>query len=128
MDEAQRHATVQLAADLVARQARVDDDSVLPKVELSDVPAALPELSFEEVQLHGLPFTTYGQGTNGLVYQQAVMPLPPLAREQLQILPLYTNILTEVGLGEESYLAVQQRQAATVGSISAFVACAAQAR
>ncbi len=48
-------------------------------------------------------------------------PLPPLAREQLQILPLYTNILTEVGLGEESYLAIQQRQAATVGSISAFV-------
>ena len=121
MDEAQRNATVQLAADLVARQARVDDDSVLPKVELSDVPAALPDLLFKETPLAGLPFTTYGQGTNGIVYQQTVMPLPPLSDEQLQILPLYTNILTELGLGDESYMAVQQRQAATVGSISAFV-------
>ena len=51
MDEAQREATVQLAADLVARQARVDDDSILPKVELSDVPAALPELPFKEMPL-----------------------------------------------------------------------------
>ena len=122
MTKEQREATVQLAADLIARQAQVDDDSVLPKVELSDVPASLPELTFKEMQLHGLPFTTYGQGTNGIVYQQTVAPLPPLDEEQLQILPLYSNILTEVGLGEDSYMAVQQRQAATVGAISAFVA------
>ncbi len=127
MGEAQRNATVQLAADLVARQAQVDDDSILPKVELSDVPAALPELSFNEMALHGARFTTYSQGTNGIVYQQAIMPLPPLSDEQVQILPLYTNILTEVGLGEDSYLAIQQRQAATVGSISAFVSMRSRA-
>jgi hypothetical protein len=121
MTEAQREATVRLAANLVARQAQVDDDSILPRVELSDVPAALPELRFKETQLHGIPFTTYGQGTNGIVYQQAIAPLPSLDDEQLQILPLYTNILTEVGLGDDSYMAVQQRQAATVGAISGFV-------
>jgi len=121
MDEAQRTATIKLAADLVARQARVDDDSILPKVELSDVPAAMPEPSSQQLQIRNLPFTTYSQGTNGLVYLQAVAPLPPLTDEALQILPLYTNILTEVGLGDDSYLAIQQRQAATVGSISAFV-------
>lgn len=122
MSAEQRAATVQLAADLVARQAQVDDDSILPKVELSDVPAALPELAFKKIQLQGLPFTTYGQGTNGIVYQQAITPLPPLDNKQLQILPLYTNILTEVGLGDASYLSVQQRQASSVGSISSFVA------
>lgn len=121
MDEAQRNATVQLAADLAARQAQVDDDSILPKVELSDVPAALPELAFKETRLRGLRFSTYGQGTNGIVYQQAITALPPLDDAQLEILPLYTNILTEVGLGSESYMAVQQRQAATVGSISTFI-------
>jgi Zn-dependent M16 (insulinase) family peptidase len=122
MNVAQRDATVQLAADLIARQAQIDDESILPKVELSDVPAALPELSFQEKQLHGLPFTTYGQGTNGIVYQQAIASLPALGDEQLQLLPLYTNILTEVGLGSDNYMAVQERQAATVGSISAFIA------
>jgi presequence protease len=122
MNVAQRDATIQLAADLTARQAQVDDESILPKVELSDVPAALPELSYQEMRLNGMPFTTYGQGTNGIVYQQCITPLPPLAEAQLQLLPLYTNILTEVGLGDDTYMAVQQRQASTVGSISAFVA------
>jgi Zn-dependent M16 (insulinase) family peptidase len=127
MDEGQRSATVQLAADLMARQAQVDDDSILPRIELSDVPAALPELTYKEDRLQGLPFTAYGQGTNGIVYQQAVIPLPSLNDTQLQVLPLYTNALTEVGLGDESYMAVQQRQAANVGSISAFVAMRANA-
>jgi Zn-dependent M16 (insulinase) family peptidase len=121
MSDAQRSATVQLAADLSARQAQVDDDSILPKVELSDVPATLPEPTFIKTVLRGMPFTTYGQGTNGIVYQQATAPLPALSEQQLQILPLYTNILTDVGLGEHSYMDVQERQAATVGSIAGFV-------
>ncbi|MDE0929344.1 MAG: insulinase family protein, partial [Halioglobus sp.] len=121
MSDAQRSATVQLAADLSARQAQVDDDSILPKVELSDVPATLPEPTFTKTELHGVPFTTYGQGTNGIVYQQGTAPLPALSEEQLQILPLYTNILTDVGLADQSYMDVQERQAATVGSIAGFV-------
>jgi Zn-dependent M16 (insulinase) family peptidase len=121
MTDSQREATLRLAADLVARQAQVDDDSILPKVELSDVPAAVPEPAYRDRRLHNLAFTTYGQGTNGIVYQQVVAPLPALAEEHLKLLPLYTNILTELGLGGDSYLDVQQRQAATVGAISAFV-------
>jgi len=120
MGEAERAATVKLAADLVARQAQVDDDSILPRVELGDVPAAIPELAYREARLEGLPFTTYGQGTNGIVYQQAILPLPALDTSELQILPLYTATLTEVGLGNVGYTDVQERQAATVGSISAF--------
>lgn len=121
MSEAQRGATVQLAADLAARQAQVDDDSLLPKVELSDVPAALPEPTFTQTELKNLPFTLYGKGTNGIVYQQATAPVSALSEAQLQILPLYTNILTDVGLGDTSYMDVQERQAATVGSIAGFI-------
>lgn len=120
MDEQQRAAVVQLAADLVARQAQVDDESILPKVELSDVPVSLPDLQFSETNDNGLHITTYGQGTNGIVYQQAVAPLPHMSNEQLQVLPLFSNILTELGLGDSSYLDVQHRQSATVGSINAF--------
>jgi Zn-dependent M16 (insulinase) family peptidase len=127
MDTAQRSATVQLAADLVARQAQVDDDSILPRVELSDVPTSIPDVTCREHLLQGLPFSTYSQGTNGIVYHQAVAPLPPLSDAQLNLLPLYTSVLTEVGLGDEAYTAVQERQAANVGSISAFVAMRANA-
>ncbi|RLA49324.1 MAG: peptidase M16 [Gammaproteobacteria bacterium] len=120
MDEKQRAAVMQLAADLVKRQGQVDDESILPKVELSDVPASLPDLSFAQSDASGIHTTFYGQGTNGIVYQQAIAPLPLLSDEQLQVLPLYTNILTELGLGDDSYLEAQHRQAATVGAISAF--------
>jgi hypothetical protein len=120
MDEPQRAAVVQLAADLVTRQGQVDDESILPKVELSDVPASLPDLSFTESDAGGIHTTTYGQGTNGIVYQQVIAPLPRLSSEQLQLLPMYTSILTELGLGNDSYLEAQHRQAATVGAINAF--------
>ncbi|PLW69013.1 insulinase family protein [Pseudohalioglobus lutimaris] len=120
MDADQKAATVALAADLVARQQQVDDESILPKVELSDVPASMPELEFAEHGDGPLPLTTYGQGTNGLVYQQLVTPLPRLSEEQQAILPLYTSFLTELGLGAESYREAQHRQSAEVGSIHAF--------
>jgi len=120
MDEQQRAAVVQLAADLVTRQGQVDDESILPKVELSDIPASLPDLSFAQSAAGGIHTTFYGQGTNGIVYQQVIAPLPLLSNEQLQVLPLYSNILTELGLGDNSYLEAQQRQAATVGAINAF--------
>ncbi|MFV8817644.1 insulinase family protein [Haliea sp. E17] len=120
MDEEQRQATLKLAADLVARQQQVDDPDILPRVELSDVPAGFPDIEYSESSDQGLACTRYGRGTNGLVYQQMVAPLPALALEQQQLLPLYTHFLTELGVGGDSYLDIQHRQSATVGSISAF--------
>ena len=120
MNEQDRAAVVKLAQDLAQRQQQVDDESILPKVELSDVPASLPDLTFNEDRQQGILTTTYGQGTNGLVYQQVVAPLPPLAAGDMQTLPLYTQMLTELGLGSGNYLESQHRQSATVGSINAF--------
>lgn len=120
MDEDEKKAVIKLAADLVQRQGQVDDESILPKVELSDIPASLPELKAQNRVLDGRKLTAYGQGTNGLVYQQAIASLPQLEADQMPLLPLYSSMLTELGLGDTSYLEAQRRQAATVGSINAF--------
>ncbi len=120
MTEEEKQDVIRLAADLVARQGQVDDESILPKVELSDIPASLPELECRTTDSGQRKITAYGQGTNGLVYQQAIAALPELDSDQLQILPLYSNMLTEFGLGSSDYLQSQHRQAATVGSINAF--------
>ncbi len=120
MDASQREAVVKLAADLAARQQQVDDADILPKVGLDDVPASLPDLEFRTVGDERLTITTYTQGTNGLVYQQAVAPLPSLTEQQLQVMPLYSNMLTELGLGKHDYREVQNRQSAHVGAINAF--------
>lgn len=120
MDEAEKSAVIKLAADLVARQSQVDDETILPKVELSDIPASTPELRAEERIVDARKLTAYGQGTNGLVYQQAIASLPKLQPQQMAILPLYSSMITELGLGETSYLEAQRRQASTVGAINAF--------
>jgi Zn-dependent M16 (insulinase) family peptidase len=120
MSEDDKQAVIKLASDLSERQSSVDDESILPKVELSDIPASLPELKNTVVTRGNRKLTTYGQGTNGLIYQQAIAKLPALDADQLQTLPLYTSMLTELGLGSQDYLQVQHRQAATVGSINAF--------
>jgi presequence protease len=121
MDEEQRQQVITLAADLLARQNQVDDESILPKVELSDVPASLPELEFEDQTVGDLTITRYAQGTNGLVYVQAIAPVPQLDDNSLALLPTYTNLLTELGLGDSDYLETQHRQSAWVGSINAFL-------
>ncbi len=120
LDAADKAAIIKLAADLERRQQQVDDPDILPKVELADVPASLPEPAFRELAAGDLRLSTYNQGTNGLVYQQAIAPLPRLSGEQLQALPLYTSILTEVGLGAGDYRDAQHRQSATVGAINAL--------
>ncbi|KAA1193264.1 peptidase M16 [Pseudohalioglobus sediminis] len=120
MSPADEQATIKLAKDLEARQQQQDDDSILPRVELADVPASLPELAYREHDLGGVNLTTYAQGTNGLVYQQVVSPLPAITESQRRVLPLYSSFLSELGLGDSGYAETQHRQSAEVGSIHAF--------
>ena len=120
LSEDEKQAIVDLAADLVARQQQSDDESILPKVELADVAVDFPEPQFEKTDNNGIAISCYGQGTNGIVYQQVISTLPQLSRDELRVLPYYANFITELGLKGASYLEVQHKQAATVGSINAF--------
>ena len=108
---------VEQAMALQARQEQEDDHSLLPRVGIEDVPASLslPCGSADET----LPATLYQAGTNGLVYQQLVAPLPELDAADRRLLPLYTSILTELGAGELDYMQMQDRISASSGGISA---------
>ena len=110
------------AAALNARQSQQDDESILPKVTLEDVPAKESYLEGETTRFSqsGSPISHYKVGTNGLVYQQVITQMPELSQQQLQILPYYTNCLTELGVGDKSYLDTQRWQAQVAGSLSAF--------
>jgi Zn-dependent M16 (insulinase) family peptidase len=94
-------------------------------VELSDIPAEttspVPSISDGKSQHY-----RYTAGTNGLVYQQWVSPLPALTSAEQQHLPLVTALMAEVGVGELEYLETQERHSATVGSLSASVSSRAQ--
>ncbi len=105
---------------LQARQLQQDDESILPKVGLEDIPANLHYTPGSHESFHNYPLRRYAAGTNGLVYQQITSKLPSLTNEQLKVLPFYCICLTELGNGKNDYLATQRKQAETVGSISAF--------
>ncbi|AXS82338.1 insulinase family protein [Marinobacter sp. Arc7-DN-1] len=108
---------VERAGALEERQMRKDDDSILPKVDLSDVPLQMPE---PQGRYDGeMSATAYARGTNGLVYEQVVVPVPALTEEELLLVPYYTTLVSEVGCGELDYLRMQDRISAESGGIGA---------
>ena len=109
------------AKALEERQAIVDDESLLPKVTLQDVAGELliPGADIQIVSENQKGYF-YKQGTNGLVYQQLIMDLPTLSDDEILLLPLLTQAITEVGAGELDYLQTQQKQSLICGNISSY--------
>jgi presequence protease len=121
LSASEREKIISQSHALQARQLQQDDDeSILPKVGLEDIPKQLHYIAGSQEQLHQYPLRRYAAGTTGLVYQQITYKLPALNSQQISNLSLYCMCLTELGLGTEDYLSVQRRQAEVVGSISAF--------
>lgn len=121
LDEAATQAVVTQARALEARQQQVDDDELLPKVTLQDVPQTLPLPESIDWRKDNLKATWFTAGTNGLVYLQAILDLPPLDESEQQLLPLYTHCLTELGCGERDYRTNQALQSEVSGGLSASV-------
>ncbi|MDX1590009.1 MAG: insulinase family protein [Oleiphilaceae bacterium] len=117
LSESQAQSLVDQARELQLRQNHKDDDSLLPRVGIEDVPGQVPEPKGEKVK--DFPATCYLQGTNGLVYQQLLTPLPALYEQERQLLPLYSMLITELGAGDLDYLAMQERITAESGGLGA---------
>jgi Zn-dependent M16 (insulinase) family peptidase len=99
---------------LAERQQRQDDPELLPKRR-----AGRRATGFENRRRRRpagrstrYPRTWYAQGTNGMVYLQAVLDLPALEPEELDLLPLFCACLTEVGSAGRDYRTTQALQAA----------------
>ena len=120
LSDEEKSNIIKQAKALDQRQQQEDDDSVLPKVSLIDIPKESKYPKGQQKATGHYPLHYYSAGTNGLSYQQVVCPLPELDNDLLQALPWYTLCLTEVGLGKSDYLSIQQRQSQVVGSINSF--------
>jgi len=126
LDDTAKAAIVERAQALAERQGKPNDASLLPKVGLEDISPTMAYVEPTARRAGPLPLTSYGAGTNGLVYQQLIMPLPALTPEQLDLLPLYTGLLTEIGVGQRDYLATQRWQSQISGGIHAYAAVRCQ--
>ncbi|MES2918685.1 MAG: insulinase family protein [Pseudomonadota bacterium] len=108
-------------AALAARQEQKDDPEILPRVGREDIPAELRVAQGNATSLQvgseAIPLAVYAQGTNGLVYEQMILDLPPLASEELELLPLYSALVSELGAGNRDYLEMQQWQSRVSGGL-----------
>ena len=117
--EADKVRIVAQAQALAERQQCQDDPELLPKVGLADVPAELKIAEGIARPVGALPAHWYAQGTNGMVYLQAILDLPALESDELDLLPLFCACLSEVGSAGRDYRTTQARQAAVTGGLSA---------
>jgi len=120
LSPADKQTIIARAHALQARQLQQDDETILPKVGLEDVPEHLHYTPGTHETLNGYPLRCYSAGTNGLVYQQITFKMPALSDQQKKLLPFYCSCLTELALGDKDYLDVQRWQAEVVGGIRAF--------
>lgn len=119
LSEEQKKSIINAASALKERQEMDEDLEILPKVGLPDVPSTIPYPEASRRQLKPLPLTSYSAGTNGLAYQQITMPLPQLTTEQMDLLPLYSTCVTEMGVGSRDYQQTQLWHSSIVGSYTA---------
>lgn len=117
MDSQQKQSIIDLAAALETRQQMEEDESILPSVGLDDVPPAIPMPTCTELDLASGKHSLYARGTNGLVYQQVLYDLPQLSYEQMQLLPLFTRFVGELGAGQDDYLSIQDRINEVTGGV-----------
>jgi Zn-dependent M16 (insulinase) family peptidase len=110
---------MELAAALEARQEQDDDPEVLPKVTKDDIPKnrSYAHPLINNSNNHSNYF--YKTGTNGIVYHSMLFPCNSLNIEELKIANLFTNTLTDIGLGSEDYELIQKQQSSVTGGISA---------
>ncbi len=122
LNEQQKQAIIDSAAALKQRQEMEEDLNILPKVGIADIPK---ESSFAEPNSFvsmPVPITSYTAGTNGIAYQQMIVPFPELTAEQMDLLPLYSTCVTEMGVGNRDYQQTQLWHSSIVGSYSAATA------
>jgi len=120
LSEAEIADIVRMASVLKDRQNSTSDDSMLPKVDLDDVPSEERIVSGTELREGQIPISYYRAGTNGLCYEQVIFKLHSLDLDDMLDLSLYSSCATELGAGDKSYLEMQKWQAALTGGVSNF--------
>ena len=109
---------IELTKNLKLRQEQSDNPEILPKVTKEDIPKVRCYAESESYKNDNKNFF-YRVGTNGITYHSIILPCSPLTNDEFKVASLFTNTLTDVGLGDKSYEDIQKIQSAYTGGISA---------
>ena len=116
LSEKEKERIIELTKNLKLRQEKHDNPELLPKVTKADIPKT--RSYSKSVSIDDKNYF-YKVGTNGITYHSIILPCSPLTKDEFKIASLFTNTLTDVGIGKKSYIEVQKIQSAVTGGISA---------
>lgn len=106
---------VRAAEDLRIRQSQTDDEEVLPRVGLTDIPAYVPTVKPSSISRMGASTDStfikeYPAASNGIFRAKLAFQLPNLTENELRYLPLWSEYITEFGAGKYDYLTMQAQR------------------
>jgi Zn-dependent M16 (insulinase) family peptidase len=119
LTEAEKARIVEEALRLKADQEAKQDLSVLPTLELTDIPMKFEDVSSNDVSLRHATVEFYPQPTNGITYLDVRADFSKLSAEEKDLLPLFSRILTHSGAAGQDYAQIASRIAATTGGVGA---------
>ncbi|MFK8067398.1 MAG: insulinase family protein [Gammaproteobacteria bacterium] len=119
LSESEKQQIIKLAEQLEARQNAEDNPEVLPKVGLEDVPTDYPIPSGKTSNVSNYKTSWYDEPTNGLVYENIILPLPAMTEAETAALSLYADCISELGAGDQDYLQMQARQSSVSSGVHA---------
>ena len=115
----ERDELVREATTLQAEQNDPGDPSVLPTLQLSDVPTSIEDVPVMLEQVRGATLALCPQPTNGLVYLDLIADSSNLTEREKDLLPVLAFVLPRMGGGDSDYLEMAARIDRRTGGVSA---------
>ena len=119
LDETEREELVEQAKQLKDAQEAPEDLSCLPTLTLADIPAQEAPVIVRKVDHSQVATYWFDQPTNGIGYVSLNVSIAGLTAEQLNYLPVFSSLLTQIGAGGRTYLEMAEALEAVTGGISA---------
>ncbi|TMD38789.1 MAG: hypothetical protein E6I89_06275 [Chloroflexi bacterium] len=114
--------SVRIVADALRLKAEQDarqDLSLLPTLELSDIPMRFEDVPGHDAKAGEARVEFYPQPTNGITYLDIRSDFAKLTPEQKDLLPLFGRVLTQSGAAGQDYAVIAARIASHTGGVGA---------
>ncbi len=121
LTDEERDAILRRGMELQQAQETMEDVSVLPTVELSDIPATERQIGFSRHESGASPLFLFDQPTNGIGYFAATLQADDIPEDLRRYVSLFSSLLTNVGAAGYGYEKMAERISASTGGIRAGV-------
>ena len=119
LSEAEKQAIVEKTRRLKESQEAEQDLSVLPTLELSDIPMKFEDVEHTVKELDAARVGWFPQPTNGISYIDIQADISGLSERLKDLLPVFSYALTRSGAAGQDYLTIAERIGRYTGGVGA---------